>query len=127
RLGLYLFLLSSIACVAQVENEKPVVHFDRRETVEAFGLVERGHAAAIYIAPTNPETVRVVAEAFASDIERVTGIRPQILSSMQAHHSQDLIIVGVVGISPEIDAMRRASQLQTAGIEGQWENALTAV
>src|SRR6266566_4827575 len=76
-LGLYLLLLSSIACAAQAENEKPVVYFDRRETVEAFGLVERGHAAAIYIAPANPKTVRVAAEAFASDIERVTGTRPQ--------------------------------------------------
>ncbi len=125
--ALYLFLLSSIACAAQGATEKPMVHFDRRETVEEFGLVEQGHAAAIYVAPGNPETVRVAAEAFSSDIERVTGIRPQVLSSMQARRSQDLIIVGVVGISPEIDAMRREGRLQTAGIEGRWESAVTGV
>ncbi len=92
-----------------------------------FSVVEKGRAAAIYVAPQNPETVRVAAEAFAEDVERVTGAKPRLLTSLKGPLPAELIVVGVLGKSPEIDGMRAAGKLDVAGVDGKWESAVTAV
>ncbi len=50
--------------------------------------------------PGNPETVRMAADAFASDVEQVTGVRPEILTSLPGPPHQQLILVGVIGHTP---------------------------
>ena len=105
-----------------------LVELDRAAGVADFPVVANGKAAAIYVDPRNPETVRVAAEAFASDVERVTGVRPRMLTTLDdgplpAH----LIVVGVLGRSGEIDALVTTGRLSNEGVAGKWEAATTAV
>ena len=113
-----------MACLAQ---STALVDLDRSTSPGGFPIVASGHAAAIYVAPQNPETVRVAADAFASDVERVTGIKPRILTSLAAPLPADLILVGVLGKSPEIDRLRTARKLDVSAIDGKWESAVTTV
>ena len=119
-------LLWAATCLAQTPAST-LVDLDPPASSSGFPVAANGRAAAIYIAPENPETVRVAGEAFASDVERVTGTRPRILTSLAAPLPQDLILVGVLGQSPEIDRLRAAGKLDASGIDGKWESAVTTV
>ena len=119
----FLFLFS-VPCFAQTA---PVLDLDQTALPSAFPIAANGSAAAIYVAPQNPETVRVAAEAFASDVEKVTGVKPRILTSLVAPLPPQLILVGVLGKSPEIDALVTTRQIFVNGVAGKWESAVTTV
>ncbi len=101
------------------------VAVDRPAEATDFPLVAKGKPAAIYVAPGNPETVRVAAAAFARDVEQVTGVRPRMLTSLRAPLPANLIVAGVLGNSPEIDRLRAAHALATTAVDGKWEAAET--
>lgn len=107
--------------------QAPTLDFDRAAGTDEFALVANGQAAAIYVAPGNPETVRVAVEAFASDVERVSGVKPRILTSLAASLPANLIVVGVIGVSPEIDRIAASHAINGDAITGKWECAVTAV
>jgi len=129
-LGLCVVLPATI-CLAQsvTPNALPtaLVALDRTANLSDFTVVAKGQAAAIYVSPGNPETVRTAAAAFASDVEQVTGIKPRLLASLAAPLPQHLILVGVLGHSPEIDRLAAAHTIDTTAVAGQWESALTTV
>jgi hypothetical protein len=93
----------------------------------AFPLVAHGHAAPIMVEAGSPETVRTVTGVFAGDVQRVTGMRPAILSSITSSTPGGLVIVGVVGQSAILDSLKRTGKLDTHAIEGKWESAVTEV
>ena len=117
-------LLSTTACLAQSST---LVDLDHAASTTGFAIVANGRAAAIYVAPQNPETVRVAAEAFASDVEQVTGTKPRLLTSLAAPLPANLILVGVLGHSPEIDKLAATHAINTAAVAGKWESAVTEV
>ncbi|HEY4380942.1 MAG TPA: glycosyl hydrolase 115 family protein [Acidobacteriaceae bacterium] len=119
--ALLIVTLSPVASRAQT-----LLDLDHATSQSAFPIAADGHAAAIYVAPQNPETVRVAAVAFAGDVERVTGTRPAILTSLTAPLPTNLILVGVLGQSPEIDRLHSANRLVTTAVEGKWEAAETS-
>jgi hypothetical protein len=121
--GLGLLLLGgSLACVAQTGG---LVGLDGNAAAGDFPVAANGSAAAIYVAPGNPETVRVAAEAFADDVERVTGVKPQMLTTLRAPLPANLILVGVLGTSPEIDALVGTHKLDVSSVAGKWEASVT--
>jgi hypothetical protein len=103
------------------------VRFDHRVDGTDFTLAEHGRASAIYLPPNTPEAVRTAAAAFCSDVEQVTGARPQIVTSLAGHSFDSLVIVGVLGHASEFDQMRSAGKLSIAEVDGKWESAVTAV
>jgi hypothetical protein len=118
-------ILSAAASLAQ--SPAFLVDLDRPASPTDFALAANGAAAAIYVAPGNPETVRTAAAAFASDVEQVTGIKPRLLTSLAKPLPANLILVGVLGHSPEIDQLVAAHKIDTAVVAGKWESALTTV
>ena len=93
-------IMFSVAPLAACAQTSPLVDLDRSTSQSGFPIEAGGKAAAIYVAPGNPETVRIAVEAFASDVERVTGVKPQVLTSLAAS-------------TPEAPARR-------AGVHGPW-------
>jgi hypothetical protein len=93
-----------------------------------FALATQDKAVPILVEANSPELLRTAAGAFAGDVERVTGTRPEVLSTL-AGSSQDrnLVIVGVVGNSALLDRLRQAGKLDLSGIVGKWESAETVV
>jgi len=117
----FLFFILASHCLAQ----SSLLELDRATSLPSFAVSANGRAAGIYVAPGNPETVRVAADAFASDVERVTGVRPVLLSSLREPLPTELILVGVVGQTPEFEQLRAQHRLVTTAIEGKWEAAET--
>ncbi len=114
------FFATGTVCLGQ----SPLVTLDALEST-GFAVAAGHSAAAIYIAPQNPDTVRTAAEAFASDVEKVTGTRPRMLPSLAGPLPDEVILVGVLGQSPEIDALVSAHRIDVAEVAGRWESALT--
>jgi hypothetical protein len=121
--------------IGQSTAEGPVVALDLRTSPNQFALAEHRRIVPIYVAPDNPETVRVAVNAFAADLESVTGAHAKVLESLPAvdiPHDQprDLIIAGVIGNAPEIDRMIAQGKLSARSIQAvqsKWESALIAV
>ncbi len=117
-------VLSTAPLLAQ---SAPLLSLDHAAAPSDFPLVADGQAAALYVAPGNPDTVRTVAAAFAADVARVTGVEPRLLPSLAAPLPQNLILVGVLGHSPEIDRLAASRAIDTTAVTGKWESALTTV
>jgi hypothetical protein len=60
-------------------------------------------------------------------VEHVTGVRPQIVDSVSASGSSDVVFVGELGHAPEIDALVAQRKLDASAVSGKWEAAVTAV
>ena len=63
------------------------------DATDAFPLVARGRAAVLVVPPDAPEVVRIAASDFAADVERVTGIRPEILPAAPPDDRRPRVIV----------------------------------
>jgi hypothetical protein len=118
-------VLSVTASNAQASPQSSLLDLDHSASQSVFPIAANSRAAAIYVAPQNPDTVRVAAEAFASDVERVTGSRPRMLTSLAAPLPANLILVGVLGHSPEIDRLVATHKLDASTVAGKWESAVT--
>jgi glycosyl hydrolase family 115 (putative glucuronidase)/glycosyl hydrolase family 115 len=118
--------------IAQTQNAPHpkvdrLISFVRIDSINQFALVNNGHPVPIYVASGNPGTVTVVAQAFAKDLESVSGTVAQVFTSLPATLPDNLVIAGVIGHSKEIDQMRQQGKLHTDAVEGKWESALTTV
>jgi hypothetical protein len=126
---LALFGVRSPACVAQRVAAKPtpLVEFDPAAGGGAFPLATDGHPTDLYLAPEDEAHLGAVAEAFASDIEHVTGTRPRILHSLEHLSAANLVLIGTAAQSPELRSLTRTFKFDSSAIDGQWESALTTV
>jgi len=122
-----LMSMSNVRCSGQAFQHPTLVQLDQPAKLGEFPLVGRGRVAAIYLDPEEDSTLGAAVEAFASDVERVSGVKPLILHSLQAPLPAYVVVVGVVGHSEEIDRLRREHALDTNRIEHKWESALTTV
>jgi hypothetical protein len=100
---------------------------DHSAAAGEFALVQRNRAPAIYLDPSEADTLGAAVEAFASDVQRVSGVRPRIVDSLPVPLPDSLMLVGVMGKSAEIDRLRAAHRLDTRAIEHRWESAVTTV
>jgi hypothetical protein len=129
RLTKIIFCLAQLGLLsrapAQISAQSMLVDLDHPAAANDFLVEANAQATAIYVAPKNPETVRVAAEAFAEDVERVTGVKPRVLTTLARPLPAELIIVGVLGQSPEIDRLVAARKLDVSAVAGKWEAAVT--
>ena len=86
-------------------------------------LAGNGRALPIYVAPGEPELLNLAAAAFAGDVERVTGLRPQVIHSLDG--VREGILLGTLGKSLAIDALAGSGRIDASAIRGKWESAVT--
>src|SRR5579884_671305 len=128
-----LFMTGTHCCLAADLSRPPVSQRSVSIATELgaasghFVLYGGGQAAPIYVDREDFSTVALVADAFAGDVEQVTGKRPRILGHTDALHTKNLIIFGTIDHSPLLDKLRASGQLDTSSIEGKWESAITTV
>ena len=88
----------------------------------------RGHRSAqIYVAPSDRNPLHVASQAFADDMEKVSGLKASVVSDEQALQADDVIIVGSLGHSPLLDRLIAGHRLSVSSIAGQWEAAEIAI
>ncbi|QUQ64629.1 glycosyl hydrolase 115 family protein [Kutzneria sp. CA-103260] len=88
----------------------------------SFPLVANRKAAPLVVSSSDhPGVVRVAAD-LRDDIERVTGVRPE-LHVDHVPAVAEVVVIGSLDASPLV----RAMGLDTTGIAGKWETSLTEV
>lgn len=90
-------------------------------TPNAFQLVYNNSAAGILIDKSDAEVVGIAANALASDIEIVSGCKPEILSKTDKKIDL-LIIAGTIGQSAYIDQLIKTNKLKANTIANKWES-----
>jgi hypothetical protein len=101
------------------------VHFSGK--AGDFSLVQHGQATTILVDGADwPGVIRAAGD-LASDCERVSGVKPMLLTEQRTVHERELILIGTLGHSPLIDGLVHAHKLDVSAIQGHWETAVTVV
>ncbi len=87
----------------------------------SFPIVQEGKAAGIYFDSSDWAGVIRAAGDLRSDIERVTGIKPDVIPD-QDTLSGNVIIIGTIGKSRIIDDLIRGGKISAIRISGEWES-----
>src|SRR5690606_10667258 len=90
-----------------------------------FPLVHGGKAAPIVLDPGDHSGVLRVAADFQTDVEKVTGIKPDLVTN-STPISGPVVIVGTLGHSALIDRLARAGKIDAKEIAGKWESFLVS-
>lgn len=93
-------------------------------------LFAAGRALPLVVAADDfPGVVRAVAD-LRSDLESVTGVRPDltVLTGGQTlPKARELVLIGTLGSSPLIDRLVRSGRLDVTGVQGAWETTVETV
>jgi hypothetical protein len=86
-----------------------------------FPLVSQNHAAEIFFSADDYRVVRIAAQDFASDIEKVTGVKPTIKTE-SSNSPKTLVVIGTLGKNTLIDNLIKGGKLDVAPIRNKWES-----
>ncbi|MTK53238.1 glycosyl hydrolase 115 family protein [Paludibacter sp.] len=100
---------------AQIE----VLH--QSQDKNSFPVVAGSKATRICFDVNDYEVVKKSGNLLASDIERVTGKKPQCIAADKSFPADEVIIVGTVEKNRLINQLVTAKKLDVAPIRGQWE------
>ncbi|AOW19060.1 glycosyl hydrolase [Polaribacter vadi] len=93
------------------------------QTSSGFAIVNNNEATAIYLSDNDYKGVKKIAQKFQEDIERVTNIKPSIISN-EIPSNGTAIIVGTIGNSNLIDQLIEEKKLEVSLVKGKWETFL---
>jgi Glycosyl hydrolase family 115/Gylcosyl hydrolase family 115 C-terminal domain len=91
----------------------------------AFVLATRSTAAPLYVDNADWPGVQRATSNLASDINQVTGHRPELLHA--TGKQQDIVLIGTIGRSTLIDRLIAEHKLEVTAIRGHWETSVTQI
>ncbi|EZP53212.1 glycosyl hydrolase 115 family protein [Sphingomonas sp. RIT328] len=86
----------------------------------AFPLIVAGAPATVFVDAGADSAVRRVAASFAEDLGRVGGTPARVVDTPAAL-TGTVVMIGVLGASPTIDALVAAGRFDVADLRGSWE------
>ncbi len=117
-----LVLLAGAAAVSAAEIPDPLVT-DTAPAADAFALVAAKTAAPIWVDRNDWPAVRRAAGDLQADVQRVTGVRPELsFAAIGRPPSAKPIIVGTVGKSALIDSLVASGKLTADDLRNKWES-----
>ena len=118
---LFLLLFASAATV-KAANEKVLLV---SEQSGSFALVHEGKATVVCVSPKESLLVRKVAGLFADDVQRVSGMRPEV--RLTASGVASSVIIATIGHNAYVDMLVRQGKLDVSAIKGGWEQFVVKV
>ncbi|KAH8117865.1 hypothetical protein DFH11DRAFT_1541146 [Phellopilus nigrolimitatus] len=95
-------------------------------TPSAFSVVRSGKAAPFFISEDEWPGVQRTAGDFVSDVEKVTGVSPNLMNvTSTVTSSTPPVIIGTLGRSSLISAFLNYTGLDVSSISGSWEAFMT--
>jgi len=91
---------------------------------EAFPLVAEGRAATLVLPHEAPEVVRIAARDFAADVERVAGVRPEILEVPPTDERPRVEIAWSSELAGLWEAFRLSGSQRVLSVDGSDHRAL---
>jgi hypothetical protein len=127
-LSFFLFSLSSSASAVAAETLHPLAEgASESARGEAFPLVVGGRTAVVVVPDDAAEVVRIAAQDFAADVERVTGVRPEVNTRTSTDTPNAGPRVEVV-LAPDLagrwEAFRLSATREVLTVAGSDERAL---
>jgi len=123
---MHLILPATIAAILLIASSRAAAVLDLVDPAAskgAFPLVAKGRAAPVCIPPRSAAVVRIAGQDLASDIERVTGVRPAVLEA--APESGPRIEVSVFpGVADRWETFRLSATNDCLAIQGSDKRAL---
>jgi hypothetical protein len=93
-----------------------------------FPLVVNGSAASVIVDNADAEVVRIAAGLLAEDVERVTGLKPELNEgTMKAKSSRPIVLVGTVDQSALMRDLIERGKLDGDALRGKWESFLIKI
>lgn len=89
-------------------------------TKDYFPLVYKNKAANLYYDVNDAKVVQIAAQDLQKDINRATGITPEISSQFNSKQ-QHVVIIGTVGKNKQIAQLVNENKIDISDIKGQWE------
>ncbi|WP_347840146.1 glycosyl hydrolase 115 family protein [uncultured Draconibacterium sp.] len=115
RTYILLFILLPFTALSQL---KISTDFGKRSN--AFTIVSSDEITSIYYEASENILVQKAASFLASDIEKVSGKKPAVLTSDEELDSK-IIVVGTLGNNPLIDRLISNKKLDVSPIKNKWE------
>ncbi|MDQ8192595.1 glycosyl hydrolase 115 family protein [Roseibacillus persicicus] len=103
----------------------PFMPVTENATSESLKIAGGGQTATIHYSLEDAAVVQIAAEALGDDIERVTGLTPEVSTATPS--DREVILVGTLGSSPLIDSLHSSGKIDPSEIEGKWEAYLATV
>ena len=91
-----------------------------------FVLAAEGRSAAIWLESGTDKSILRAAGDLAADVERVTGVRPQVSQDPAVLHGP-VVLIGMLGQSKLIDGLAASGKLEIHGVRGAWESFVVQV
>ncbi len=98
-------------------NPTSYVTFQAKE--KSFCVASKSKVTPILVSKDDNKGVIRATSDLQSDVERVTGRKPQLLN--QLSQQETLIIVGTLGKNPWIDALVAQKKIDVQNLKGKWE------
>ena len=122
KVVLFIVLLISFKAICYGAGADPFV---MKEYIQGgFPVAVKGKVAAIMVDRQEWPGVTLATKNLRTDLEKVTGIRPELLTDKA---SGMIIIFGTIGKSTLIDGLIRNHKINVGGIAGNWESTLIQV
>ncbi|NYT40760.1 glycosyl hydrolase 115 family protein [Sphingomonas sp. R-74633] len=114
-------ILAALSLAATVPGLAPAEALAQQAPASApgFDLVANGAAPTIFISAGDAPVVEIAARAFAGDVEKVSGVKPQV--SQEAPRGKLAILAGTIGGSPLIDKLIADKRIAVDKVAGQSE------
>ena len=110
------FLLTSFLAEAQ-----QLVSFQKINP--GFTLSYRGFSAPIFVSNEEYPGVRRIVGYFQDDMQKVTGIRPELISG-SIPKSKEVVLIGTIGKNSLIDELVKSGKINISDIRGKWESSM---
>ncbi|MEA5403276.1 glycosyl hydrolase 115 family protein [Arcicella sp. DC2W] len=98
-------------------NPNSYVAFQSKE--KSFCVATKSKMASILVSKEDEQAVIRATNDLQSDVERVTGRKPNILNELSKQN--ELIIVGTLGKNQWIDALVAQKKIDVKNLQGKWE------
>ncbi|WP_036384800.1 glycosyl hydrolase 115 family protein [Muricauda sp. MAR_2010_75] len=114
------FLLLPLLSIAQLQVSST------RENKQQFPLVSENSTATILYDASDEVLIHRAASFLASDIEKVTGKKPESTTSGTSLN-ENVVIIGTIGQSEFIDGLIASKKIGVNSIQGQWERFIMQI
>ena len=93
-----------------------------------FHMMVNGRAATIVVDNADAEVVHIAAGLLAEDIERVTGLKPELIpGAMRSKLTGPIVLIGTMDQSDLIKDLVQHGKLDADAVQGKWETFLIKV
>ncbi|HEX7905278.1 MAG TPA: glycosyl hydrolase 115 family protein [Chitinophagaceae bacterium] len=123
---LFCCCLLFIYSVGSAQIIKTALNVTEKAAANTFPLFNQNSIPAIYYDANDAKVVQISAEAFAQDVQLVSGNKP-VLTSAKVISDEFAIVTGTIGHSALIDELITKKKISVDVIKGRWERFFITV